>query len=197
MVNGFLVLTNKTFFFAVTIMLEIEIMPPKMKVRESWSALFQQSFNFKAGGMAMILEGFYHVYAKSLMKHNDLDKKPREGKQPWDLLCSCRINLKHEARRVHGCFQVKEMPLELNIQCLCHVHGILFELTWIKRYKVLADKVNILILLRKKETFERALMIVEDDFLEMAESSYHHSLGFGILIVACWPTTDWVAVLVC
>ena len=72
-----------------------------------------------------------------------------------------------------------------------------FELRWIKRYEVLADEVNILILLRKKETFERALMMVEDDFVEMAESSYHHSLGFGILIVACWLTTDWVAVLVC
>ena len=23
-----------------------------------------------------MLEGFYHVYAKSLMKHNDLDKSP-------------------------------------------------------------------------------------------------------------------------
>ena len=72
-----------------------------------------------------------------------------------------------------------------------------FELRWIQRYEVFADEVNILILLRKKETFERALMTVEDDFLEKVESSYHHSIGFWILIVACRLTTNWVPVLVC
>ena len=83
----------------------------------------------------------------------------------------------------------------MNIQCLCH--GMLISSSDGSKDMKCWRTVNILILLRKKETFERALMMVEDDFLEMAESSYHHSLLFGILIVACWLTTDWVTVLVC